>query len=77
MRKKDETVIPFRAPAPTQDDSADQAETCMNNIGSIITLLHETVEGERFLACRAYLVEELDKNFGSLDAALNARGTHG
>jgi len=67
------TVIPFPGIA---NEHAEQIETAMNNMGSIITLLHETVEGERFLACRTWLAEELDKNFGKLDAALNARGGH-
>lgn len=68
-------VIPF----PGTDAEAhvaernDHIETCLNNIGAIVTLLHETVEGDRFMSARAWLAEELDKNFGALDSHLSAR----
>jgi hypothetical protein len=48
-------------------------ETCLNNIGAIVTLLHETVEGERFMSARAWLAEQLDKNFGVLDRQLSVQ----
>lgn len=48
-------------------------ETCLNNIGAIVTLLHETVEGDRFMSARAWLAEELDKNFGALDRQLSVQ----
>lgn len=73
---REPTVIPF--PGQPKDDNsvftALQIETAMNNLGSIITLLQQTVEGERFAAARAYLTEELDSNFGVLDQLLSARG---
>ncbi len=56
-----------------REQRGEAIETCLNNIGAIITLLHETVEGDRFLSARAWLAEELDKNFGALDSQLSAR----
>lgn len=56
-----------------RQERGEAIETCLNNIGAIITLLHETVEGDRFLSARAWLAEELDKNFGTLDSHLSAR----
>jgi primosomal protein N'' len=56
-------------------DRAGEIEDCMNNIAAIVTLLHETVEGERFMNGRAWLADQLDNNFGALDAHLSARST--
>jgi hypothetical protein len=63
---------------PASDAAIERAgriEDCMNNMAAIITLLHETVEGDRFCHSRAWLTEQLDKTFGALDAHLDVRST--
>ena len=71
---REPTIIPFPGAANDSAIASLQIETTMNNIGSIITLLQQTAEGERFVAARTYLTEELDSNFGVLDQLLSARG---
>jgi primosomal protein N'' len=63
-------VLPFPV-GQAASERADEIEECLNDIGSIITLLHETVEGDRFLSARAWLAVELERNFNMLDNRLS------
>jgi primosomal protein N'' len=41
-------------------------EDHLNKMASIVTLLHETVEGDRLLCARSYLVDEMAANLRAL-----------
>jgi hypothetical protein len=72
------TIISFPGAAGDQAALAEREERqaaieiCLNNVGAIVTLLEETVEGDRFVSARAWLVEQLEKNFVALDHHLGA-----
>jgi primosomal protein N'' len=45
-------------------------EDHLNKMASIVTLLHETVEGDRLLCVRSYLVDEMTANLRALKKLL-------
>lgn len=45
-------------------------EDQLNKMAAIITLLHETVEGDRLLCARSYLVGEMGSNLRTLKKLL-------
>lgn len=45
-------------------------EDHLNKMASIVTLLHETVEGDRLLCARSYLVNEMAHNLRALKKLL-------
>ena len=74
MHKPQAKIILMPAPSEAalaeRRERNDQIETAMNAIGAIIPLLHETVEGNRFLLSRVWLAEELDRNYAVLNGLL-------
>ena len=45
-------------------------EDHLNKMASIVTLMHETVEGDRLLCARSYLVDEMAANLRALKKLL-------
>jgi hypothetical protein len=49
---------------------AQAIEDHLNKMAAIVTLLHETVEGDRLLCARSYLVGEMANNLRALNKLL-------